>query len=115
MNARTKARGALNRASDRTAGLALMLGGALWGFVWIPLRALEDAGLPGAWAGMLIYVGALALLSPLLLFRSQSGPSDLRQLILGGITLGARIIRELDAHLERDGFENIAQAVGADH
>lgn len=40
------------------ASFALVLGGALWGAIWIPLRALEDAGLSGAWAGLILYAGA---------------------------------------------------------
>lgn len=66
-----------------------MLGGALWGVIWIPLRALEDAGLPGAWAGMVIYVGTLVLLGPLVLVRGRAFLAGLRKLGLGGMGLGA--------------------------
>jgi dihydroorotate dehydrogenase len=36
-------------------------------------------------------------------------------LVYGGIGLAARIVRDLDALLERDGFGNVADAVGIDH
>jgi len=60
---------ALNSASNTTASLALMLGGALWGVIWIPIRALEAQGLPGAWPGLLIYAATLVVLSPLIALR----------------------------------------------
>jgi dihydroorotate dehydrogenase len=35
-------------------------------------------------------------------------------LVYGGFSLAGRIARELDARLARDGFANVAEAVGAD-
>ena len=39
-----------------TASLLLMLGGALWGLLWLPLRVMEGAGLEGAWPGIVGYL-----------------------------------------------------------
>ena len=35
-------------------------------------------------------------------------------LVYGGVSLGARIARGLDALLQRDGFASVSDAVGAD-
>jgi drug/metabolite transporter (DMT)-like permease len=40
----------------------LLAGSALWGLFWLPLRLLEEAGLAGLWAIILIYTGATAAL-----------------------------------------------------
>ena len=37
--------------------------------IWIPIRALEAQGLPGAWPGLLIYAATLVVLSPLIALR----------------------------------------------
>lgn len=36
--------------TDRPGAWAVTLGSAIWGLFWIPLRYLEDAGIPGLWA-----------------------------------------------------------------
>lgn len=46
------------------ASAGLVLGGALWGVFWIPLRGFEHFGLQGAWPGMLIYLAAALVLAP---------------------------------------------------
>ncbi len=48
----------------------IVLGGALWGLIWMPLRWLGEAGLPGAWAGTAIFVFTVALLVPVA-FRNR--------------------------------------------
>ena len=32
------------------ASITLMIGGAFWGLLWIPLRAIEGVGVEKAWA-----------------------------------------------------------------
>lgn len=49
------------------AALGLVTGGALWGLLWVPVRAMEEAGLPGAWPGIAIYTCAIALMIPILI------------------------------------------------
>ena len=44
--------------------LAIVLGGALWGLFWLPVRAIGDIGLAGAWPGVVIYAGCMAMLLP---------------------------------------------------
>lgn len=38
---------------------ALLLGAAMWGVIWYPMRLLEAAGLSGLWLSLLIYTAAL--------------------------------------------------------
>lgn len=44
--------------SELSASLGLIVGGALWGLIWLPLRYLEALGLPGAWSGLVVYCGS---------------------------------------------------------
>lgn len=71
------------------ASVALVLGGALWGAIWIPLRALEAAGLSGAWAGLVIYIGAaLAMGFAIIVSRHPFRGFGL-PLVLSGLATGA--------------------------
>jgi len=49
--------------------LALLLGATLWGVFWYPLRLLEQSGLAGLWATLLIYGAALMVGLPVILKR----------------------------------------------
>jgi len=49
--------------------LALLLGATLWGVFWYPLRLLEQNGLVGLWATLLIYGAALVVGLPVVLRR----------------------------------------------
>ncbi len=49
--------------------LALLLGATLWGIFWFPLRLLEQNGLAGLWATLLIYGAALMVGLPVILQR----------------------------------------------
>lgn len=49
-----------------------LLAATLWGTFWFPLRALEARGLPGLWATLMIYVGALLTLLPWLWLQRGS-------------------------------------------
>jgi len=48
------------------AAIGLVTGGAFWGLLWVPIRAMADAGLPGAWPGFVFYFCAVALMVPVL-------------------------------------------------
>ncbi|MEM7091327.1 MAG: DMT family transporter, partial [Pseudomonadota bacterium] len=49
--------------------LGLVLGGALWGAYWIPLRAIGETGPQLGWPGLLIYVCTAVLLLPVAVMR----------------------------------------------
>jgi len=44
--------------TDRPGAWAVTLGAAVWGLFWIPLRFLEQAGIPGLWAVALVLAAA---------------------------------------------------------
>ncbi len=52
---------------------SLLFAATLWGTLWFPLRLLEEAGLPGLWLTLALYLAALGL-SPWLLRRSWRIP-----------------------------------------
>jgi len=54
---------------EKLAKLACASCAAVWGLFWIPLRALDDAGIHGPWATALFAVVPLVLLLPLLVTR----------------------------------------------
>ncbi|WP_413205903.1 DMT family transporter [Rhodospirillum sp. A1_3_36] len=59
---------------SRTENLAMLvaaLSGVAWGLFWIPLRALDDAGITGVWAVVLFYVLPTLLLLPLIVVRRR--------------------------------------------
>lgn len=71
------------------AGIALVCGGAMWGLYWIPVRTLNSAGLPGAWAGLVIYAASLLLLSPIIWRDRAALLADWRALAISGALTGA--------------------------
>ena len=45
--------------------IACLIASTLWGLLWFPLRLLHEAGLPGVWATLLIYLAAIIVIIPL--------------------------------------------------
>ncbi len=62
--------------------------GAFWGVYWLPVRALEDMGLTGAWGTAAIAAAAVILLSPFVVLRRKlvrdANPVALVSIALGG-------------------------------
>jgi drug/metabolite transporter (DMT)-like permease len=71
------------------ASIGLIIGGVLWGTIWIPLRFLADYGIYGAWPGFLIYVMAAIFLLPLAVQRRASLQRNWRDLAMCGAFTGA--------------------------
>ncbi len=65
---------------ESKAKLACLYAGAIWGLFWIPLRALEQAGLHGLWITVVYYGLGLFLILPFLFWRMP-------HLIRGGFDL----------------------------
>lgn len=79
-------------ATDRRALMAsggIVLGGALWGFYWLPVRYLGAAGLDGPWAGAAIYLATVVLLLPLIVWRARAIMGHWRALAVCGMLTGA--------------------------
>ncbi len=78
--------------ADRRALMAsggIVLGGALWGFYWLPVRYLGAAGLEGAWPGVAIYLATVIVLVPLIIRRARALLSHWQALAIGGMLTGA--------------------------
>ena len=75
--------------TDLSASIALVVGGALWGLIWLPLRYLEDLGLSGAWAGLVMYCGSAIVLLGLFATGRWRITSPPRALAMCGMFLGA--------------------------
>lgn len=75
--------------TPRTAGFALLLGGAMWGLFWIPVRYLEHLGLEATWAGVFIYTSTLLLMSPAIWINRRNLRENWRSLIWSGAFTGA--------------------------
>lgn len=71
--------------------LVVAISGFAWGIFWIPLRALDHAGIAGIWAIILFYVLPALLLVPLMWFRRrqlwQGGWSLLTAGLFAGVAL----------------------------
>lgn len=57
---------------EYAAKLSCAFGGAAWGLFWIPLRALEDANVSGAWPTVLFFLVPCLILIPLFALRWRS-------------------------------------------
>ena len=55
--------------SDIVPSLSLAFGAALWGLYWIPVRAIEQAGVQAMWTGPIIFGASALLFLPLLILR----------------------------------------------
>lgn len=75
--------------TPRTASFALLLGGAMWGLFWMPVRHLEHLGLEATWAGVFIYSSTLLLLSPAIWINRHNIIGNWRNLIWSGAFTGA--------------------------
>lgn len=74
--------------SELSASIGLVIGGALWGLVWLPLRYLEDLGLQGAWSGLVMYVGAAIVVLALRATGRFRLTSPWQSLAVCGVFLG---------------------------
>jgi len=68
------------KKTEIQAKWACALAGAVWGLFWIPLRAMDENGITGAWATAMLYFWPFVALLPLLAWRW-------RQLLRGGFGL----------------------------
>lgn len=59
----------MSASIESKAKLACLYAGAVWGLFWIPLRALEEAGLHGLWITVVYFLVPAVCLVPLTLWR----------------------------------------------
>jgi len=71
---------------------AVALSGAAWGIYWIPLRALDEAGVEGVWAIVLFYILPTVLLLPVFLMRRRAFLQGGWTFHLAGILAGTALV-----------------------
>ncbi|WP_298847781.1 DMT family transporter [uncultured Ruegeria sp.] len=71
------------------ASIILVMGGALWGLYWIPVRFFLDQGLTGPWPGIAMYCAALIALIPFIWADRRLLTRQWRDLMLSGMFTGA--------------------------
>jgi drug/metabolite transporter (DMT)-like permease len=81
---RTRHAGALPALT--VAGSAVM-----WGLWWVPLRALDQAGLVGDWASLVLYALAAAILLPVAVRRRRRLADGGAELLVVGLSLGVAL------------------------
>lgn len=71
----------------RIASTTVFVTGAFWGLYWLPVRALADLGLAGAWGTGLITAATTVLLSPVAI-RNRRALGRANPLALASVALG---------------------------
>ena len=64
---------------------------AFWGLYWLPLRKIEEAGIPAAWSTLAIYLAPLIFLLPLCIVRRHSLRKHWKSLSILGLVIGAAL------------------------
>lgn len=77
---------------DTIAMAAVALAGFTWGVYWIPLRALDGAGIPGPWAIVAFYLLPVVLLLPLYVARRRSLLAGGWPLHVAGLLAGTALV-----------------------
>ena len=66
-----------------------LMGGAMWGIYWVPIRWLGAQGLSATWAGIVLFAASLILLAPLCWRDRKTIALEWRRLLIGGAFTGA--------------------------
>ncbi|QDG77344.1 DMT family transporter [Labrenzia sp. PHM005] len=74
------------------AMVSVAAAGVAWGIFWIPLRALDDAGVVGAWAVVVFYVLPTLLLLPIIFLRRRQILDGGWPLQVAGILAGVALV-----------------------
>ena len=72
--------------------LGVAVAAVLWGIWWIPLRALEAAGLSGDWSSVFVYTIASVALLPVALARRKRFLAGGWPVAAAGILYGAALV-----------------------
>jgi len=88
--------------SPSLARIACLLGGAVWGVFWIPLRNLDEAGISGAWATAIFHGIPLLILLPVIILRAPRFPFPKASFQVVGFTMGLSLVLYSTAFLYTD-------------
>ncbi len=72
--------------------LVVATSGLAWGIFWIPLRALDGAGIAGVWAIVLFYLLPALVLAPLFWFRRRQMQDGGWSLHIAGMLAGTALV-----------------------
>ena len=75
--------------SDLLPSLGIVLGGILWGLFWLPVRALQEAGLEAGWSGVVTFASVSIALLPLACWRWRAFRTGGWDLLATGLLTGA--------------------------
>ena len=84
------------------ARIACLLGGAVWGVFWIPLRNLDEAGISGAWATAVFHTIPILLLLPVIALRTSRFRLSKVLFQAVGFTMGLSLVLYSTAFLYTD-------------
>ncbi|MEM9440035.1 MAG: DMT family transporter [Pseudomonadota bacterium] len=78
--------------TEHLAMLVVAMSGLAWGIFWIPLRALDGAGIAGVWAIVLFYLLPTLVLVPLFWFRRRQMQDGGWSLHIAGMLAGTALV-----------------------
>ena len=84
------------KRTETLAKLACAYSGVVWGLFWIPFRALDGAGITGAWATALFDVVPAVLFLPVLVWRWRAILAGGPGLLLTGLVTGTAVVLYAD-------------------
>lgn len=84
----------------------LLFSASLWGLIWYPLRLLNEAGMPGIWSTLVMYVAAALLTIPTLFGIKSYKKIDDKAALLGlaiaaGVTNVAFVVALIEGEIMR--------------
>ncbi len=82
----------LDKHGTLVPSLVLFIGAGMWGLFWLPLRAIDNAGVNGPWAVVALNVACMILLLPLAVMRRRDLVTHWRAITLIGMFIGASLV-----------------------
>jgi hypothetical protein len=74
----------VSNRSDLIPSVVLAVGATLWGLYWIPVRGIQQAGIPAFWTGPVIFGASTILFIPLMLVRYRQFVAHWRHSLIPG-------------------------------
>ena len=75
--------------SDRKLSFLLVVSASAWGLYWLPLRTIEEAGMPGSWSVVFMNAFPLIILVPLITLMRRNLFLHLFPMFWAGLMIGA--------------------------
>ena len=74
--------------SDSSLSLLILISASAWGLYWVPLRAIEQAGMAGSWSIVLVNACPLIVLLPFLAINLRGLKVHTLPMICAGLMVG---------------------------